>query len=280
MSKKVLFVNRISDSNIGDALSSPKYYFGKEYGDWHDCDIHITEAEIFRTEALRKIDESSLVIIGGGGLLGQKYFEEDLRFFNKISLPKVIWGAGHNSHDIYAIPNHPPTSADYPDFSIYAEYGIRDWNLGHNWLPCVSCMHSEFDQEASIKDGAVYLLHWELKYKPDIVRKITEQDSSGCILFNDDSASTIFRKLRCARVVVTNSYHGAYWGTLLKKPVVVIGGGSKMQTLRHKPVYADHHNWKNTAKSAKIYDDALDQCRSANVDFQRKILLILNSLKH
>ena len=81
-------------------------------------------------------------------------------------------------------------------------------------------------------------------------------------------------EIRSARAVVTNSYHGAYWATLLGKRVTVVGGGSKVRMLKHRPVFATAIDWWQKLEEAECYPHALEECRDRNAEFCAEIVRI------
>ena len=73
--------------------------------------------------------------------------------------------------------------------------------------------------------------------------------------------------LGSAETVVTNTYHGVYWATLLGRKVVCIPWGTKFSMFKHPPTFANETNWHEKIEEAKSYPRALKECRTANTDF-------------
>jgi exopolysaccharide biosynthesis predicted pyruvyltransferase EpsI len=72
--------------------------------------------------------------------------------------------------------------------------------------------------------------------------------------------------LGSTEIILTNSYHGAYWGTLLRKKVIVVGGAwsTKFNWMKHPPmVLSRKQRWQDVVDEAPIYKDALEECRTA-----------------
>ena len=67
--------------------------------------------------------------------------------------------------------------------------------------------------------------------------------------------------------IVTNSYHGVYWGTLLNRRVICIPFKSGLYTFNHQPTYALGDFAKIKIDEIPKYPMALDECRGANVDY-------------
>ena len=86
----------------------------------------------------------------------------------------------------------------------------------------------------------------------------------------------IIEFLGSAETVVTNSYHGVYWATLLKRKVICVPWGSKFNMFKHPPVMANERNWFEKIGQSDIYEDALTECRQANMSFFEDVLKLIN----
>jgi hypothetical protein len=198
----------------------------------------------------------------------QKYQElisETLRHIKRINSPRFIWGIGHNGDFDSRFE-----SIRWPkSFSHYTLVGIRDY---HNesrfpWVPCASCMHPALNKTYAIKNDVIWFEH---------KKQITKDFGSDPIPRFINSGSNIeqtIELLGSANVILTNSYHGAYWGTLLKKKVIVVGGwSSKFKWFKHQPLVIDKKEyWKDCVDSAKIYENALEECQQRTRDYWQRI---------
>lgn len=244
----------IIDSNIGDIVSSPLMYFKFKNSVQFD---------------LRKIDDYSVIlknyniIVGGGGLIWQCHSQME-----RIALEKnkniVSWGLGHNSHFVKGEENYPSWMSNYD------LHGIRDYDKGYNYVPCVSCMHRGFDKKYSIENDIVFYSHGENEIDIDV-------DIPRMSNFNPN-IDHIIEFIGSAEHVLTNTYHGIYWATLLKKKVAIISPfSSRFSTMKHKQPFCDHTNWKEVLfEKTQIYPDYLDECRSLNVQHYRKVKELFN----
>ena len=257
---KVAFVWRFLTPNCGDLVSSPwnYLYFQKDVTVKVDISRDLTRPEI-----LEIFDNSEIIIVGGGGLLGLDKYTDKINFiFSKYSSKVFIWGAGSNW------PRSKPP-LELPSLNNCYFSGVRDFPL--------SVTYQQFPRE-SIKDSTYlpcassldiyFLLHWksELLIKKN---KFVEKNSRRPlkILFSandagkqsqsfpssfvkkieyifsshfDCQSSTIgnsnIRMLSCldaiqsADLVFTRSYHFAYWSFLLGKPVIAIPTSSKFNS--------------------------------------------------
>jgi exopolysaccharide biosynthesis predicted pyruvyltransferase EpsI len=84
--------------------------------------------------------------------------------------------------------------------------------------------------------------------------------------------------LGSAETVVTNSYHGAYWATLLGRRVVVVDPFStKFFFLKHRPVIAALQDYTKAISRTRIYPESLSECREANLNFSVKVKNLLSA---
>ena len=96
---------------------------------------------------------------------------------------------------------------------------------------------------------------------------------------NKQTFEEVIEFLGSSDVVVTNSYHGAYWATLLGKAVVAFPWASKFHGLKHKPILCPAPDWwkELNDREQHQYKHALEECRQANKDFHLEMInYILN----
>jgi hypothetical protein len=221
MLRGVVFVNRKLTGNIGDRLSSPLLYFKQQFPAARHVDVHFSHRR--RDRVLRKgilapiLGFAKLIVIGGGGFFGHVYFGRDMEFWGAhVSCPKLIWGVGHNSGDFFLVDPANPSLEDYATLSKFDKVGLRDWGIGANWVPCASCLHPELSRLKSECGGIVAALHCDSllseTFIPAVLSGVQEPVD---VVFNDAGPETFIGKLRSAKAVVTNSFHAAYWATLL-----------------------------------------------------------------
>lgn len=303
MSKKFYVVHRRDLNNVGDMASNPLQYFlnPSEYESIDIIDLMSAQ-----------IPDNATVIAGGGGLIANQFMDDALRaltvpqdhnqllnladqywkvcssgnsqvrqeFFSKLNPlvkeyldklsrttgPRVIWGAGHNSDYIKKLKG----DLEYPewlrDFNLI---GVRDYNQQYNWVPCASCMHPALRKKYPIKNDVIWFEHKKQLIKSaDFGSKpIPRFINSG------DNIDQTIELLGSANIVITNSYHGAYWATLLKKKVIVADPwSSKFNALKHMPRFLNKDtSWEQLVASASVYNDALDECVDVNQQFWNQV---------
>lgn len=204
----IINAHRSNVKNIGDLLSSPLHYYNFNQKtlvlDIHD---HINKIELI-SKGMRLLPLTTNIIIGGGGLLDNEFFEESIQKLNKLKVNSIIyWGVGHNKHDDDNVKRIYTSTKSFLDKSSL--YGVRDKLDNYDFLPCVSCMHPELERKHNIVNDVVIFEHEHIpvKIESDIPRMRNDQKDF----------SKIIEFLGSANYVITNSYHGMYWSILMGK---------------------------------------------------------------
>jgi hypothetical protein len=300
---KCYVVYRIDKNNVGDMSTNPLQYFMKP-GEYEQVDIVNVGRHNF--------DPSVPVIAGGGGLIANEFMDDSLRdltvsfdknsllnigseiwnhtqasnknirdeFFSKLNplvseyvkklteekSPRIIWGAGHNGGFNKKLKGR----LEYPTWlRNFDLVGVRDYAQEHEWVPCASCMHPALRENHIIKHPVIWFEH-----KKQLI-KSTEFGSEPIPRYvnsGDNIAETI-RLLGSADVIITNSYHGAFWGTLLGRKVIVVEAwSSKFNAIKHKPLFLGKgENWKDIINTAQVYNTALDECINVTEQFWNRV---------
>src|SRR5579862_921946 len=232
-------------NNIGDRSSSPASYFTFPF------DVrHMDFLQFCRQ--FKELDVEG-VIFGGGGLL---FFREFAGIVDQVKVKKVSWGMGHNTHGAKRV--------EWPAFMQYFDlHGIRDWGTEWKWVPCASCMHEGFERKYRIMRDIIVYDHHEFS-----------TGINGFPTLNNRAASMdeVLFFLGSAETILTSSYHGAYWGTLLGRRTIIINPFStKFFNFRFQPIIRSAENWRAALNIAPIYSEALIECRKANLDHFEKV---------
>ncbi len=84
---------------------------------------------------------------------------------------------------------------------------------------------------------------------------------------------SVIQFLASAEIVVTNTYHGAYWATLLNRKVIVIAPFSnKFMGFKYEPVIVRGlKDVKDAVHDARRYPEALSDSRELNVAFYQRV---------
>jgi len=252
---RVINLHRIDPTNIGDLNSAPAQHvaFLRDAQRMDICEIN--------QHNFGQLKEA-VIILGGGGLIGQSYFEAGIcAVLQARPKRRICWGAGHNDHEHHAI--ELPVYLDSFDL-----VGVRDYGKRHEWVPDASCLHPLFDQRFSIKHDAVLYEH--PRFGKTTLRGLPRMDN------RERSFSRVIEFLGSGEVIVTSSYHGAYWGTLLNRKVILINAfSSKFYGFKHQPPLASEASWKSKLAEARNFPEALAECRGANLRFAEKVRALL-----
>lgn len=246
----MIFIHHRDTPNVGDLSCSPADYFDFGSGE-------------IRREHCKKLPEihHDDVIVGGGSINAMVFREvakANARF-------RVAYGV------------RGPNNEARPFLDRFDLVGLREQN--HPWIddkkyffvPCVSCMSPLFDRTYEARWKAVFYKHWR-KTTPELEEKLCGLPtlSNWC-----SSMEKAIEFMAGAEIVISNSYHGVYWATLLGKKVVAIPFNDKFQGYIREPRYLDHEHAEHAlteGENAIRHDDALTVARKANLIFYQRVM--------
>lgn len=258
-------------TNIGDITCSPCLYF-KEL---QKNSINISIMNFKNYINLK----DKVIIVGGGGLL-LSYFEKSID--NIIKLAKnnrvIFWGVGFDNYI------HEKSLIKVNTSDIF-KFAIRDFdkNIEYEYVPCASCMSDLFDKYKSKKDKSKYGLYLHRDYSKPIKNDLSDLPC----LYNTDvnNFEEAINFLASYEVILTNSFHGLYWGTLLGKKIILlpwvdngnIGFSNKFNSFKFKPIYCkDWTKYKDINNDEMLsYPESLNECRLINKNFFNNIKQLL-----
>ncbi|MEA5513660.1 polysaccharide pyruvyl transferase family protein [Nodularia sp. UHCC 0506] len=288
--KSIINYHVIDHTNIGDLFSAPTKYFTFPGYSVEQADIRTINIDEIRDKH---------IIVGGGGLLYSPFLPALTKLMETKSHTKLIaWGIGQqiygSSFDLQKLQNF-----DYSQYlSNFDLVGIRDFNYKYNWVPCPSCMHPEFDKKREIKHEFVVFSHKKFQIKIGNFPQMTN---------NNQNLEEILDFLGSGETILTSSYHGAYWGTLLGRKVLSFPFSSKFYTLKHPPgifpiskwlqqkiklslfkktlwefsyknkFSCQTDGWQDALKLCRTYPESLQENRVNNHNYYSEILNILDS---
>jgi hypothetical protein len=242
-------VYRCDETNVGDAFCAPYRYFN----------IRGPRQDIL---ALDLNNLSGVVIVGGGGLVAQTFEPAMTALADcRPRLAALIgWGLGESLHVDRNGEIVMPFAGSLPNYlGAFDLLGVRDFGTPYRWTPCASCMWSEFDRVRG--DPAKPIVIYEHKRIPIPIDGPERMSNDG------NRISAVLDFLASGEVVITNSYHGAYWATLLGRRVVAIPNMSKVYRFKHAPAVGRPQHWRQLADVAIAYPESLSDCREANMKF-------------
>lgn len=245
-------------------MSGPYNYFdlGMPF-DKISWDRHIIKGEPFHC-----LGEDSIIL--GGGIF---FSNNKPHLFRAVQKCKnfIGWGIGIDPR------------SDFTSFvSRFSLLGTRERNAEYIdnkksfYVPCSSCMNDSFSNHynaESRKDIAVHI-NGGFNAK-QLVKYFSSYDSTTTV----DCFASIIKNISEGDYTITNSYHGAYWASLLGKKVVCVKTDvPKWGGLHENVVFADISDVQSAVKKAvRVPDDYRQECRSLNVEFFEKVKAILYS---
>jgi hypothetical protein len=261
----------MNPENCGDMACAPYIYpppiFAK-----YDCIHHDIGTLTNGASGLIWADgflPDDIAIIGGGGLMFyHRNWANAIKVIADRCKTTIIWGTGSNK----------TAEMDY-DISKFALFSMRDWKnrpQGVDWCPCVSCLMPGLSQKRPIKRRIGMLMHYENHIHTDVRAELGIKDA----ITNQYSADTILRYIAESEVMFTNTYHGAYWSTLMGKKVITPPTSrSCFLNMKYPCTYYDGDIERNIAE-AKTYPQALSEARRRNMEFFGKVMAVLEGRKY
>lgn len=251
--KTVLGVHIRGNPNLGDNYCHPLDYFNIGC----DLDLKVNKVDIKNLPA----EEPDYVILGGGALARRapnirKHFPSSVL---------IGWGLGYTTRkNILPIDR----GVHYRLRSGYALYGCRDYinNSGIDYVPCASCMHPYFDSIPEPSCDTVVYGHGKLG---DLSVGAAEISAPYADNMSGLSFSEALDHIASGETVITSSYHGAYWATLLGRKVSMVPFGSKFMSMKFPPAVTD--GVLAGVRKARKFDEALEDSRHSNGVFRNRV---------
>lgn len=251
---KIVSINIHDPNNLGDQVCNPCDYFD-----------FLKDAE--RIDAWKKVwPDDAHLIFGGGGLLHGQLIPAIQQVPRNGKRQLIWWGAGHNEHG--------KTECLYENSWLAGfEAGIRDfhhktddWDVTrYEYIPCPSCMSKEFDEAQTHEaHGVVIYEHHSLPIPAECNMRLNNKK-------NASEFGSVIAVLAGASAVITNTYHGAYWGLLLGKRVAIYKPfSSRFYGFKIPVPFCDDDNIA-TLKADLPPSDYLQECRQLNIDFAEEV---------
>jgi len=239
--------------NTGDLMCAPYHYFDFPGEQVHN---HIRSKDLGECDA---------AIFGGGAVVGTM-FNTGIAAQHRARV-KVGWGIGSTKWGAHKrMAFQMPRGLDL--------LGCRDWP-NPDYVPCVSCMHELFDRSYEPTREAVLFINAD----GAISKRVGASAAKGVpCLTNHSPIEKIIPWLGSGEVVLTNSYHGAYWAQLLGRKVILVNPySSKFFNTRYAmPFVRDGQDWKERVKEATIVPGFLEESRSLNQNFYRRTMELID----
>jgi hypothetical protein len=271
----IVNLHRVNTKNIGDLMCAPYRYFAFLQNSPVLDLIGFKEGESptldDRKEWAKQVAQAGALIIGGGGLLGTDFFAGGFRRVQSersTASKAIIWGAGHND---WKIGDWRKLKAVHDvDAQNFDLIGVRDYNSGYEWVPCVSCMSPELDEFSGVEivhEVGMYAHSGTMK-NPKLLDRIPRNLPT---LSNDGELRPVLKFLASCETVLTDSFHGMYWATLMGRKVIAFPSSSKFYSAKHPVPLCAPEDWQSRMRMAHTYPEALQECRQANAAFADKV---------
>ncbi len=253
---RIHFVRCLDIYNTGDMNCGPDLYF-KDLTRGAACFYHS-----IKNVAFDMIERTDWVILGGGGLLDcSEQYQTTINRLLELSDHVVSWGAGHNSHREGAKDRWDPiVPIRYDRFFLFTS---RDWKYGSDrFCPCVSCMMPGLERTYPIKRKIGVLSHHEIRIG----------EFSCDICDNEQPLDVILEFIGSSEVIITNTYHGTYWATLMGKKVILYRPFSnRFDHFRYPPTRYSGDLEADIGR-ARTYPQALAECREINMQLKAELM--------
>lgn len=270
--------HRRRTNNIGDLLCAPALWFPELAEATREEIVGLNHFDNPEPDARRawkeRVAEADLLIVGGGGLLEIDFFRKGLQYLADNRKPEshlVLWGAGHNSWEI----------GDWRKFKqglALDEYGfdlvgVRDVDCGYDWVPCASCMAPALNEAAEPTFEVVMYAHAGTISNPKLAGRLPVGIP---LLDNSAPFEKVIPFLASGDLVLTDSFHGMYWATLLGRRVIAFPSSSKFYSVKHPVPLCDPRDWQRFEPLARRYPEALTECRARNRAFADQVFGLID----
>lgn len=265
----IINIHRSAVKNIGDIYSSPlKYFSFEQKTKIFDICLDYKRLPLEKIKAKLKFDKLH-IIVGGGGLIENDYFEKSIKYISNTKFDSLIyWGVGHNKH--YDISSDKKMYDSINLFNKSNLWGVRDKLENMNYLPCVSCMHPSLQKKFKVTNDIVLYEHEHIPLNTTSLKKMPK------LINNTVDFDDVISFLGSSNYIITNSFHGMYWGLLLGKKVIAIPFSNKFNLFPYKIPMGSLDEWEKLICETKDYPEALEDCRDLNNQFYKKTLDIIS----
>jgi hypothetical protein len=258
-SKKIIGLHVRNTKNIGDRYCHPLDYFSFS----QSPDVCLEKRCVSEIGEI-KIRDPDVVILGGGAISDKANVVMDHFPNSKV----VAWGIGYSKRFSYMKTDDNYHLNAQRSYSLYGTRDYYDSDIRH--VACVSCMHPFFDEHLEPSHDVVVYGHsrfGDLKQQAEVAG-IPYLDNESPLGFLG-----VVNFLASGKTIVTNSYHGAYWGTLLGRKVSMVPFGSKFFGLKYMPAVVE--NLEEGILKAKGFSMALEDAREENRAFYKDVCKLL-----
>lgn len=237
-------LHRRRDRNVGDLACSPGLYF--DFGQQAQFDLD------------EEAPDCRLAILGGGQVF--RDCVDAVIYRTTRARHRVIWGVGISPKDVAGL-NYDILSANC------ALVSTRNWGVqAGEYVPCASAMSGLFDAPPAPVHPVVLFTHARKSVGLARPAGVPQQDNHTGTMA--DAVAFLAR----GETIVTNSFHGTYWGLCLGRKVLCLPFSRKFDFFRDPPVMAAPDDWPEHLHRAAARDGVLDDARARNRAFFDKVM--------
>jgi hypothetical protein len=268
MTSKVFSLHRVSPTNTGDIASSPTLWVPKLAGADH---VDVLDGDLRRVREVAE-EQPVTVVVGGGGLFGNHWFDRILSDLSDAAaaLPNLevaIWGAGFNTHY-----DQPFVETPAGLFEQAAAVALRDRGVNYDWAPCASVLHPAFESSYEPEHPVVAFTH----QRSHVLHEFAEAAGIPVRENRGPDVADAIRFIASGETVITDTYHGAYWATLLGRRVSVSTTFStKFDNLPWPVPVSRTIDLKKAITSAWAFPDALAEALLATNEMTKRVLEVV-----
>ena len=251
------FIHVCEPRNPGDMLCYPYLYF-KKYFNHFNCQIHHTKDIKFESVKTRDV----VILASGGCFEVLDQFQESINRLLDMCDNVISWGCGHNAHqgrDIY-----------WPiEFHKFKLLSVRDYNYpGQRYVPCVSCMQPALTQTYALQRRVGIVEHQDFPI-----------DVAGDKINHIAGFDTLIDFIGSSEIILTNTYHCAYWAMCMSKKVILYQPFStKFKYFKHHPPVYSGDLETDILATIPPPPAFLDECRTLNLDFFQDVKKLIHNV--
>jgi exopolysaccharide biosynthesis predicted pyruvyltransferase EpsI len=262
----IINVHGIDFRNAGDFYCGPHHYFEQLKG--RELDIFgYKDSDQLVLDHYSELIKNNSIIIGGGGLLNRPSFGKPIKMLEELSnrgKKTVLWGLGHNEKNKNTFGKVTSYNIEPSAFGLV---GVRDYNMGLEWVPCASCLNPIMDTKLDVENEVGLIYHKKTLKNKRVLNSLKEYPSTS----NTTSIEEIITFIAKSEIIVTDSYHAMYWSMLLDKKVIALPNSSKFYSFKYQPTFSDFENFKKDLKKPQKHSGVLEECREINLKFAEKV---------
>lgn len=220
------------------------------------------------------------VILGGGGLLfcGQDSWIASLA----KKRPVILWGVGLNYPACQVPENWADSLRDCKLVGLrdygYVKQAVEEGSRNIVCAPCPSCYHPDFPAQRASAPSLEAVVYSHVS-KPILSRFPSMENAAS----DGHTLPEVIRFLASGSTVITNSFHGAYWGLLLGRRVIIynpLDSNRYYSALPDLPITTDvaclnamlthlpADRWIHKSSSGTGF---LESARADTLDFKRRV---------